>query len=199
MNRYQTEEWKGWMQIIFLMYHYFAAEPAYNIVRVLIDAYVWMTGFGNFSYFAAKNDFSFLRFVQMFWRLNFFVGLLCMVTNNTYILYYICPLHTFFFIFVYVVMYVGSRSRGREGDEGRVSGAGGSSSAGAHLKGTLESVQLRSAIMGGALVVFALFDASTSGAVFNYVFGSFLSTHPVVGAQSGTLYEWCVNGGEWRR
>ena len=48
LNREQTEEWKGWMQFSFLMYHYFHAEDTYNAIRVMITCYVWMTGFGNF-------------------------------------------------------------------------------------------------------------------------------------------------------
>jgi hypothetical protein len=37
------------MQVIFLAYHYFhAGTSVYNLVRVLIGAYVWMTGFGHF-------------------------------------------------------------------------------------------------------------------------------------------------------
>ncbi|CAA6673133.1 unnamed protein product [Spirodela intermedia] len=47
LNRHQTEEWKGWMQVLFLMYHYFAATEIYNAIRVFIAAYVWMTGFGT--------------------------------------------------------------------------------------------------------------------------------------------------------
>ncbi|VAH11290.1 unnamed protein product [Triticum turgidum subsp. durum] len=51
LNRHQTEEWKGWMQVLFLMYHYFGASEIYNAIRVFIACYVWMTGFGNFSYY----------------------------------------------------------------------------------------------------------------------------------------------------
>lgn len=40
----------------------------------------------------------------MLWRLNFLVTLLCMVMDNHYILYYICPLHTFYFLVVYAIM-----------------------------------------------------------------------------------------------
>ena len=49
LNREQTEEWKGWMQIMFVWYHYFRAAETYNAVRIYIAAYVWMTGFGNSS------------------------------------------------------------------------------------------------------------------------------------------------------
>ncbi|CDY17245.1 BnaA05g09430D [Brassica napus] len=72
LNRHQTEEWKGWMQVLFLMYHYFAAAEIYNAIRVFIAAYVWMTGFGNFSYYYIRKDFSLARFTQMMWRLNLF-------------------------------------------------------------------------------------------------------------------------------
>lgn len=104
LNRHQTEEWKGWMQVLFVMYHYFAAKEIYNAIRVFIAAYVWMTGFGNFSYYYVRKDFSFARFAQMMWRLNFFVALCCIVLNNHYMLYYICPMHTFFTLLVYGVL-----------------------------------------------------------------------------------------------
>ncbi|XP_075477212.1 protein REDUCED WALL ACETYLATION 4-like isoform X2 [Primulina tabacum] len=101
LNRHQTEEWKGWMQVLFLMYHYFAATEIYNAIRVFIAAYVWMTGFGNFSYYYIRKDFSLARFIQMMWRLNFLVLFCCIVLNNDYMLYYICPMHTLFTLMVY--------------------------------------------------------------------------------------------------
>ncbi|XVF87207.1 hypothetical protein PTKIN_Ptkin18bG0100400 [Pterospermum kingtungense] len=101
LGRHQTEEWKGWMQVLFLMYHYFAATEIYNAIRVFIAAYVWMTGFGNFSYYYIRKDFSLARFAQMMWRLNFFVAFCCIVLNNDYMLYYICPMHTLFTLMVY--------------------------------------------------------------------------------------------------
>ncbi|PKI68907.1 hypothetical protein CRG98_010700 [Punica granatum] len=101
LNRHQTEEWKGWMQVLFLMYHYFAATEIYNAIRVFIAAYVWMTGFGNFSYYYIRKDFSLARFAQMMWRLNFFVIFCCIILNNDYMLYYICPMHTLFTLMVY--------------------------------------------------------------------------------------------------
>lgn len=47
LNRNQTEEWKGWMQFTFLLYHYMHATEVYNGIRVMITCYVWMTGFGE--------------------------------------------------------------------------------------------------------------------------------------------------------
>ncbi|XP_017219349.1 protein REDUCED WALL ACETYLATION 2-like [Daucus carota subsp. sativus] len=101
LNRHQTEEWKGWMQVLFLMYHYFAATEYYNAIRIFIAGYVWMTGFGNFSYYYIRKDFSLARFAQMMWRLNFLVFFCCLVLNNSYTLYYICPMHTLFTLMVY--------------------------------------------------------------------------------------------------
>lgn len=46
LNRNQTEEWKGWMQVMFVWYHYYKAAETYNLIRLFIACYVWMTGFG---------------------------------------------------------------------------------------------------------------------------------------------------------
>eukprot|EP00879_Flechtneria_rotunda_P013391 GHRR01013981.1.p1 GENE.GHRR01013981.1~~GHRR01013981.1.p1 ORF type:complete len:297 (+),score=47.96 GHRR01013981.1:141-1031(+) len=104
LNRPQTEEWKGWMQVLFLLYHYFEAREFYNAIRIFIAGYVWMTGFGNFSYYYRTGDFSIGRFCQMMWRLNFLVIFCCIVLQNSYMLYYICPMHTIFTVFVYACL-----------------------------------------------------------------------------------------------
>lgn len=101
LSRDQTEEWKGWMQVLFLWYHYFNNTHIYNAIRLFIAAYVWLTGFGNFSYYYTKQDFSVARFCQMQWRLNFFVVGVCAILGNEYMLYYICPLHTLFTLLIY--------------------------------------------------------------------------------------------------
>ncbi|KAK6167362.1 hypothetical protein SNE40_021409 [Patella caerulea] len=106
LGRDQTEEWKGWMQIMFVWYHYFAAKEWYNWIRVYIACYVWMTGFGNFSFFWIKKDFSMWRMLKMLFRLNFLVIFVCIVTKNEYILYYICAMHTYWFFSVYFFMRV---------------------------------------------------------------------------------------------
>eukprot|EP00884_Botryococcus_braunii_P012312 jgi/Botrbrau1/21081/Bobra.0144s0079.1 len=109
LNRQQTEEWKGWMQVLFLLYHYFEAKEIYNAIRVFIAGYVWMTGFGNFSYYYRFKDFTFGRFAQMMWRLNFLVIVTCIVLQNSYMLYYICPMHTIFTVMVYAALGIGSQ------------------------------------------------------------------------------------------
>ncbi len=52
-------------QVLFLIYHYFAATEIYNAIRIFIAAYVWLTGFGNFSYYYIRKDFSIARFTQV--------------------------------------------------------------------------------------------------------------------------------------
>ncbi|CAL5018601.1 unnamed protein product [Urochloa decumbens] len=88
-------------KVLFLMYHYFAASEIYNAIRVFIACYVWMTGFGNFSYYYKKKDFSIARFAQMMWRVNFLAAFCCIVLDNDYMLYYISPMHTLFTLMVY--------------------------------------------------------------------------------------------------
>eukprot|EP01033_Poteriospumella_lacustris_P007518 gene7518-5404_t len=162
LGREQTEEWKGWMQFIFLLYHYFHAEEVYNSVRVMITCYVWMTGFGNFSFFYMKQDFGWLRMVQMLWRLNFSVILLMWTHQNTYILYYICPMHTFYFLMVYVTMYCFQS-----------------------LNATKWGIRWKLLVL--ALIIYVVWDINYG--LFDILF-AWLGTDKVIGANSGSVYEY---------
>jgi len=107
LSRDQTEEWKGWMQIMFLLYHYFNQAELYNAIRVYIAAYVWMTGYGNFLYYQKTGNFGLVRVAQTLFRLNFFVFFVCVLLRNEYMLYYICPMHTVFTLFVWLALRFG--------------------------------------------------------------------------------------------
>lgn len=165
LNRYQTEEWKGWMQVMFLLYHYMYAVEIYNSIRVMITCYVWMTGFGNFMFFSKTNDYSLPRILQMLWRLNFLVLFLCLTHGNTYILYYICPLHTYYFLMVLLVMYIG-RERN-------------------HTKWWM-----RIKLGALALIIYLVWDCDNYFGLFKYMHQIFISGEPAEGARMGTLWEW---------
>ncbi|CAN0282309.1 unnamed protein product, partial [Discosporangium mesarthrocarpum] len=103
----------------------------------------------------------------MLWRLNFLVLLLCMAMGNHYILYYICPLHTFYFLVVYAVM-------------------------GTVPRANYTKWGIRWKLLVAASVIYAVWDLDLGlfpKASERRMF-SFLSRKPIVGATSGTLWEW---------
>uniref|UniRef100_A0A3Q3XJ33 Cas1p 10 TM acyl transferase domain-containing protein n=1 Tax=Mola mola TaxID=94237 RepID=A0A3Q3XJ33_MOLML len=104
LNREQTDEWKGWMQLVILIYHISGASafiPVYMHVRVLVAAYLFQTGYGHFSFFWLKGDFGLYRVCQVLFRLNFLVMVLCVVMDRPYQFYYFVPLVTFWFVLIY--------------------------------------------------------------------------------------------------
>lgn len=163
LNRDQTEEWKGWMQFVFLLYHYYHANEVYNSIRIMITCYVWMTGFGNFSFFYLKGDYGLVRVLQMLWRLNFLVVFLCLTQGTTYILYYICPLHTYFFFMVYFTMRIAS-----------------------HVNYTKYGIRFKLAIV--ALIIYFLWDVDSG--LFSMMHFPLLNEVPILGATNGSMWEW---------
>lgn len=107
LNRDQTDEWKGWMQLIILIYHMSGASvnvPIYMHIRVLVGMYLFMTGYGHFSYFWHKGDYGIYRVLNVVFRLNFLTVSLCLVMNRLYQFYYFVPLCTFWYLVLYVSM-----------------------------------------------------------------------------------------------
>jgi N-acetylneuraminate 9-O-acetyltransferase len=107
LNRDQTEEWRGILQVAFLLYHFYNAKEYYPFIRIFVSIYVWMTGFGHFSYFWVRAEWSVIRFVKCMFRINFLVILLVIVMGTNYVHYYICPMHTFYTVVVWGATYIG--------------------------------------------------------------------------------------------
>jgi hypothetical protein len=148
---------------MFLLYHYYHAEEVYNSIRIMITCYVWMTGFGNFSFFYLKADYGIVRVLQMLWRLNFLVLFLCLTQGTTYILYYICLLHTYYFFMVYVIMRIGSKHNY-----------------------TKWWIRIKLACL--AVFIFLVWDCDLG--LFKLLHYPFFGETPMMGANAGAMWEW---------
>ncbi|XP_067001977.1 N-acetylneuraminate 9-O-acetyltransferase [Anabrus simplex] len=129
LHRDQTDEWKGWMQLVILIYHMTGASsilPIYMHIRVLVSAYLFLSGYGHFCYFWQRGDAGLVRFfqnwgrnfgsywrlencglrrvVEILFRLNFMTVTLCLCMNRPYQFYYFVPLVSFWFLMVYIVL-----------------------------------------------------------------------------------------------
>ena len=101
LNREQTSEWKGWMQVFILLYHITGASvhvPVYMHIRLLVGAYLFQTGYGHMCYALAKADYSFLRIQKVMFRLLFLTVTLCWVMNRPIQFYYFIPLSAYYFL-----------------------------------------------------------------------------------------------------
>ncbi|XP_017465459.1 PREDICTED: CAS1 domain-containing protein 1-like [Rhagoletis zephyria] len=106
LHRDQTNEMKGWMQLVILAYHYTGASqilPIYMFIRLLVSLFLFLSGFSHFTYFWNGGELiANLRFLQIIFRLNFLTICLCLCMNRPYQFYYFVPLITFWFVIMFV-------------------------------------------------------------------------------------------------
>ncbi|XP_006570070.1 N-acetylneuraminate 9-O-acetyltransferase isoform X4 [Apis mellifera] len=112
LNREQTDEWKGLMQAVVLIYHVTGAKnvlPIYMYLRLINSAYLFLSGYGHFCYFWQTGDVSLIRFARVMFRLNFLTVSLCLCMNRPYQFYHFVPLVSFWFLVIYFLAWLPPR------------------------------------------------------------------------------------------
>ena len=110
MPREQAEEWKGWMQLVILLYHYFGMSQVlwvYQVARLLVASYLFMTGFGHTMYLLQTKDFSIYRITSILFRLNILSCILGYVMLSSYDFYYFSVLCSFWSLVVFCTLGIG--------------------------------------------------------------------------------------------
>lgn len=100
------------MQFTILIYHYTGASTEsaiYGVIRVIVSAYLFMTGFGHTIYFLKTKDYSFKRLVGVLIRLNLLSCVLPFMMGTHYLFYYFAPLCSYWFLVVYGTMKAGEK------------------------------------------------------------------------------------------
>uniref|UniRef100_A0A146L4G4 CAS1 domain-containing protein 1 n=1 Tax=Lygus hesperus TaxID=30085 RepID=A0A146L4G4_LYGHE len=112
LHRDQTEEMKGWMQLVLLIYNMTGASSNLHIrnhTQIIISAYFFLSGYSHFYYLWHRSEAGIVRFFQILFRLNFLTVLLCICMNRPYQFYAFAPLISFWFLCVYLVFMVPPR------------------------------------------------------------------------------------------
>ncbi|EEZ99845.2 N-acetylneuraminate 9-O-acetyltransferase [Tribolium castaneum] len=104
LHRDQLNEWKGWMQLVILVYHITGASrilPINMHIKVLISAYLFLLGYEQFCCVWQRGDIGIVSFFRVLFQLNFITVTLCLCMNRPYQFYYFVPLLSFWYLMTY--------------------------------------------------------------------------------------------------
>jgi hypothetical protein len=109
LHRDQTDELKGWMIIVVLIYYMTGASriiPIYMQIKVLISTYLFLCGYSHFSYFWQTGNGGLSRFLNVMFKINFLTIVLCFSMNRPYQFYFFAPLLSFWYCVIYLAICV---------------------------------------------------------------------------------------------
>ncbi|KAI1327907.1 Cas1p-domain-containing protein [Xylariaceae sp. FL0255] len=109
LSRQQTDELKGLMQGLILIYHYDYASQTlwvYKVVRALISIYFFLSAYGHTLYLLKTRDYSFKRVAIVLFRTNALSAVLPYVMGTTYSSYYFASAITFWYLVIFVMLSV---------------------------------------------------------------------------------------------
>lgn len=107
----QTEEWKGWMQCFILIYHWTGAQDSTisTVFHLCLGGYLFQIGYNHTLHYTSEGDFSFNHAAATLLRLNLLPCFLAYYMDTDYMLYYISPLMSFWFLVVYTTMVISGK------------------------------------------------------------------------------------------
>jgi len=190
LSKPQTSELKGLCEVIFLVTQYTHAKtiPQYsNIQQILHSTFLFLTGYHQFSYFYTTRDYSIARLLRSFFRINILAIFLCLSQNTSYFVYYVCMLHSAYFLMVYLIMVVGSRVPTVVANTKLMPTA--PISLDQHLSLNYSKYGLRLKLMLAGLLIYIVWD--TNLGAFQLLHFPFLTYGPSMeGAPLGPMWEW---------
>jgi N-acetylneuraminate 9-O-acetyltransferase len=95
------------MQLVILVYQVTGASkvlPIYMLVRSLVSAYLFLSGYGHFYYMWKTGDTSLVRYFRLMFRLNCLTVVLCLTMNRPYQFYSFIPLVSFWYTLVSIIL-----------------------------------------------------------------------------------------------
>ncbi|KAM0442273.1 hypothetical protein ACHAQK_004605 [Fusarium lateritium] len=112
ISRDQTDEWKGWLQLFVLVYHWTGADSGSTHVfyRLCMATYLFQIGYDHAFGFLEKNNFSFNRMAATLLRLNMLSCALAYFIDTDYMFYYLSPLLSFWYLVIYATLAIGGNN-----------------------------------------------------------------------------------------
>jgi hypothetical protein len=109
ISRDQTDEWKGWLQLFILAYHWTGADSGsiYVLYRLCVALYLFQIGYEQTFGCLEKNKFSFNRVAATLLRLNILSCALAYFMDTDYMLYYLSPLLSFWYLVIFTTLAIG--------------------------------------------------------------------------------------------
>lgn len=112
ISRDQTDEWKGWLQLFILIYHWTGADSGsiYVLYRLCVALYLFQIGYGQTFVCLEKNNSSLNRVTAALLRLNILSCALAYVMDTDYMFYYLSPLLSFWYLVISATLAIGGNN-----------------------------------------------------------------------------------------